>query len=57
MSTIEFRAVKKIDGTPDPSAIEYTDENGGVWFVPEGHRIWTEIYLPWLAAGNTPASA
>jgi hypothetical protein len=38
--------------------IKYTDPvTGDVWFVPPGHRIWITIYLPWLAAGNTPTAA
>ncbi len=42
-------------GAVDPTMVIYTDPaTGQVWTVPEGHRIWTEIYEPWLAAGNTP---
>jgi hypothetical protein len=43
-----------ITGSLDTIAILYTDPNGVVWTVPQGHRIWIEIYEPWLAAGNTP---
>jgi hypothetical protein len=46
-----------ITGAVDTMAILYTDPNGLVWTVPQGHRIWIEIYEPWLAAGNTPAPA
>ncbi|MBP0714803.1 hypothetical protein ABXK61_15965 [Burkholderia sola] len=44
-------------GQVDPDVILYTDPDGVVWTVPRGHRIWTEIYEPWLAAGNTPLPA
>lgn len=57
MPNIQFAKVKDISGNVRTDAIQYTDENGEVWFVPENHRIWTEIYEPWLAAGNTPSPA
>lgn len=34
----------------------YTDENGSVWTVPQGHRFW-DLYQEWLATGNTPLPA
>lgn len=54
MSAIQFQQLKDMAGSIRTDAIQYTDENGTVWFVPEGHRIWIEVYEPWLAAGNTP---
>lgn len=52
-----FKQLKDMLGAVMANMIEYTDENGQVWTVPQGHRIWTEIYQPWLAAGNTPTPA
>lgn len=40
-------------GQLDPTYIEYTDENGALWYVPEGHRFW-DLYQQWLSQGNTP---
>ncbi|WP_175683829.1 hypothetical protein [Burkholderia cenocepacia] len=57
MSDIQFRQVKDMAGNVRTDAVQYTDESGVVWFVPEDHRFWTEIYEPWLAAGNTPSPA
>ena len=41
----------------DNKIILYIDHNDQIWTVPRGHRIWTEIYEPWLAAGNSPLPA
>lgn len=54
MTTIQFQQLKDMFGAVRTDAIQYTDENGTVWFVPDTHRFWIEIYQPWLAAGNTP---
>ncbi|WP_186275790.1 hypothetical protein [Burkholderia gladioli] len=54
---ISFKQTKDINGQVRQDMIIYTDESGQVWYVPIGHRIWREIYEPWLAAGNTPAAA
>lgn len=57
MSTIQFKQVPSPNGGSQQDIIAYIDENGVVWTVPKGHRIWLEIYEPWLAAGNTPLAA
>jgi len=36
--------------------ILYTDDDGVLWTVPEGNRMW-QIYVDWLAEGNTPLPA
>lgn len=46
-----------LTGVVNPGMVIYTDPDGQVWTVPENHRIWTDIYLPWLAAGNTLATS
>jgi hypothetical protein len=40
----------------DPNYILYYTEDGTEWLVPlnVGNWIETDIYLPWLAAGNVP---
>lgn len=35
-----FRQLKDAFGQIDPTAIQYTDDSGVVWFVPAGHRFW-----------------
>ncbi len=47
----------EVTGAILQNTIKYTDPAGRVWCVPDGHRIWIEVYEPWLAAGNTPAAA
>lgn len=54
---IQFKQVRAMSGAVDPNAIQYTDENGHAWWVPQGHRIWDDIYQPWLAQGNAPLPA
>lgn len=43
-------------GEVSESTILYTDENGAIWTVPEGHRFWN-LYQDWLAEGNSPKPA
>ena len=57
MATIQFKQLKDLNGIVCTDVIEYTDEQGIVWSVPQTHRFWTDIYEPWLAAGNTPSPA
>lgn len=52
-----FQLINDFTGAPQAGVIKYTDPQGQVWTVPEGHRIWIEVYEPWLAAGNTPSPA
>lgn len=51
---IAFRQFKGSSPTIRDDVIEYRDEDGAVWLVSQGSRVWVEIYEPWLAAGNTP---
>jgi hypothetical protein len=51
---MEFYKVAARNGGIRTDLILYKDDNGVKWNVPSVHRIWREIYLPWLAAGNTP---
>ncbi len=55
--SILFQSMKDIHGATRNDIVQYTDEDGFVWSVPQGHRIWLEIYEPWLAAGNAPLPA
>jgi hypothetical protein len=52
-----FQYIKDLAGNQIPDMIKYTDPDGTITFVPINHRIWVEIYEPWLAAGNTPLPA
>lgn len=54
MNTIQFKQMRDIAGNTSSDHVEFRDETGQIWYVPEGHRIWTDIYEPWLATGNTP---
>lgn len=40
----------------DPDYILYTDMDGQLWTVPLNVGNWmdTDLYQPWLAAGNKP---
>jgi hypothetical protein len=50
-----FKQIMDMAGNIVSTHIKYTDPaTGQVWDIPEGHRLWVELYEPWLAAGNTP---
>ena len=51
---INFKYIKAPDNSIRDDAILYFDADGSETFVPRNHRIWIEIFEPWLAAGNTP---
>lgn len=40
-------------GNISSTLILFTDDDGTVWTVPQGHRFWA-LYEDWLAQGNTP---
>lgn len=40
--------VDPVTGEENPNIVVFTDENGYVWHVPKDHRIWKEVYEPWL---------
>lgn len=55
--TQQFRQLKEpISDNVLTDAIQYTDADGTVWFVPQGHRFWAS-YEQWLSDGNTPLPA
>ena len=42
-----------VPGTARDDAIQGTDTNGIIIYIPEGHWMWAD-YQAWLAEGNTP---
>ncbi|BDD93549.1 hypothetical protein PanNE5_29890 [Pandoraea sp. NE5] len=57
MVTTQFQQMKDpITMEVQANVIRYTDDDGGVWTVPRGHRFW-DIYEQWLSAGNSPLPA
>ena len=58
MADIQFKQYRNpFSGEIDPTRMWYTDTDGNLWNIIEGSWQWNEIYLPWLAAGNTPLPA
>ena len=53
---MNFREIKKPDGSVATDAILREDSNGNTVYIPEGGIGWAE-YLEWLAAGNQPLTA
>jgi hypothetical protein len=51
---MEFYKVRGANGNIREDLILYKDDNGVKWNVPNVHRIWKDVYLPWVAAGNKP---
>jgi hypothetical protein len=43
-----------MDGRIREDLIQFNDDNGVKWNVPNVHLIWRDIYVPWLAQGNVP---
>lgn len=42
--------------SPDPTSISQIDDSGKqIAWIPITSYMWADVYLPWLAAGNTPA--
>lgn len=54
MAKIQFQQIKDpLTKEVVANTILYTDADGVVWTVPQGHRFW-DLYEQWLAQGNTP---
>lgn len=45
-----------VTGLATDAYIIYTDPDGVVWTVPEGHRFWA-LYEEFLAGGGVPTPA
>lgn len=54
MAVIQFRQLEDpVTQEVRSEAIQYSDAEGIVWTVPQGHRFWG-LYQDWLRQGNTP---